>query len=160
MSLNVGGFAAQIPREGLPLTLVGLVRKPDTMLPVISLDALTDGSLVVIADIRDKDDKIIVRMDKNGFAINPNNYFSIKRPDKSTVIVLDQYGTEALRAHYSNPHSFRITGKFYSSGKLFDVSSAMTINNSTTTTSFSGLCMDLPIEIKNAKGFAVYAMPE
>ena len=45
---------------------------------------------------------------------NPNNYFKIKHPDPSTLVVFDQQGKEALNVHFMNPSAVRFTGLLYS----------------------------------------------
>jgi hypothetical protein len=83
VTLYLGSSAVLAPGV-FPLTIVGIKDKR-----VLVLDRSSDGSLVLIADIRDKDDKIIARLDKDGFTINKNNYLSVKRTDRSSLIIID-----------------------------------------------------------------------
>jgi hypothetical protein len=62
------------------------------------------------------DGRIVAMVERNEFTINPNNYFKKKRPDKSTLIVYDQTGEEAINAHLSNRAYMIVTGKFWKPG--------------------------------------------
>jgi hypothetical protein len=88
--------------------------------PVISIDRTSSGEVTLSLDIRSADGKLIVRMRNNRFQINKNNYFSMKRPDLSTLIVYDQNGAEVLNARFLNPHAFRLSAKIHSSGEFLD----------------------------------------
>lgn len=88
--------------------------------PVISIDRTPDGAVSLSVDVRDRSRKIIVRIHNNVFEINQNNYLSMKRKDRSSLVVNDQYGTEVLSARFLNSRSFRLSAKLYSSGKLLD----------------------------------------
>lgn len=103
--------------SGFPLTVLTVAGKP-----VLTIDKNADGSLALIADIRSADDRIIVRLDRNEFTVNQNNYLLLKpRTDKSSLIVVDQYGNEAINARFANPRSFKITGILHSSGRTIDI---------------------------------------
>jgi hypothetical protein len=149
VALYVGTHAVVAPMYALPITLV-LVGKDH----VIDLDRDADGALILIADIKDKDGKMIVRLDKDEFRVNPNNYFSMKRKDDSTLIVFDQTGAEALNARYLNKRSFSLNAHFYSSGKLVDLSRGSPWPNVT----IENMCLDLSI-IRKGDKFAVFGEP-
>ncbi len=88
--------------------------------PVISIDRTSSGEVTLSLDIRSADGKLIVRIRNNRFQINKNNYFSMKRPDRSTLVVYDQNGAEVLNARFPNPHAFRLSAKIHSSGAFLD----------------------------------------
>jgi len=91
-------------------------RFPHTVINVrggraLQLDRSPAGLITPIIDIRSADNRIIVQMNsKDGFAVNQSNSLLMKRPDKSTLVVEDQYGNEVLNAHYINEHAFQLTG--------------------------------------------------
>jgi hypothetical protein len=68
------------------------------------------------ARIYSADGRIVAAIEKNEFTINPNNYFKKKLPDKSSFIVYDQTGEEAINVHFSNRTYVIVTGKFYKPG--------------------------------------------
>jgi hypothetical protein len=76
----------------------------------ISLERAKSGSIAVDLDIKDAQGRIIVRMGKDGFQVNQHLILGMKRPDRSTLIVSDEYGNEVLNARYINRRVFRLTG--------------------------------------------------
>lgn len=93
-------------------------RFPHTVLLIngrqsLVLDKSTDGRIAPILDIKSPDGKIVVRMNNDdGFVVNPNNALEFRRPDVSSLIVIDQYGREVLNARYLNRQAFKLTGIF------------------------------------------------
>jgi hypothetical protein len=85
--------------------------------PIITLDRRADGSIAVIMDIRDPLGKIVARLDKNGYVIGSR--LSIEKPDRSTLIVVDEYGEKALEIRYINPSSISLDGYISVGGKTF-----------------------------------------
>jgi hypothetical protein len=77
---------------------------------VLTVDRTTRGSLAVILEIRSTDGKIIARMERNGFVLNCNNYLEVKK-DKSSLIIIDEYGLEVLNVRYLNPQAIAVTGR-------------------------------------------------
>jgi len=77
--------------------------------PVITLDRATDGSIGVAMDIRSKDRRIVVRLNPNGFVVNKNNFLEVHK-DKSSLVIVDEYGNEVLNAHYLNRQAFVLKG--------------------------------------------------
>jgi hypothetical protein len=102
--------------EDFPLTLIKI---SDT--PVAILDRNEDGTLALSLDVRSADNRLIARLDKGTFTINQNNYFSMKRKDRSSLVVVDEYGAEVLNARYANPHVFLLSAQLFSSGKHIDL---------------------------------------
>jgi len=76
----------------------------------LSIDRDADGIISLSLDIKGPDGRLIVRMNREGFAVNANNYLQMKRPDKSTLQVTDQYGDLVVDAKYSNRQSFILNG--------------------------------------------------
>jgi hypothetical protein len=109
------GFSVKAHR--FPLSVVTIAERP-----VVVIDRNQDGSVNLSMDIRSEDGKIIARLSKNEFVVNQNNYLSMKRPDRSSLIIVDQYGNEVLRARYLNRRAFRVTGRLNSAGRTVDLS--------------------------------------
>jgi len=82
---------------------------------ILTMSRSTEG-IALNARIYSADGRIVAEIEGNEFTINPNNYFRKKRPDKSTLIVYDQTGEEAINVHFSNRAYVIITGKFYKLG--------------------------------------------
>jgi hypothetical protein len=62
--------------------------------------------LALMMDIFDKDEKLVVRFFEDGhFEVNPNARMNTNRPDRSTLIVRDNYGNEVLNVRYLNKNS-------------------------------------------------------
>jgi len=58
--------------------------------------------IALTMDILDKDEKIVVRFADGLFTVNQNARLDMKRPDRSTLIVHDNYGNEVLNIRYLN----------------------------------------------------------
>jgi hypothetical protein len=84
--------------------------------PVITLDRLSDGSVVVIMDILDPSGKIVVHLGKDGFKVNPNLIMSRQRPDQSTLIVNGEYPGDSFNIRYLNKQAIRLEGTFHYPG--------------------------------------------
>ena len=78
------------------------------------VDRTPTGALQMLVDIRSLDQTILVRLDKNGLRTISGIY--MLRPDKSTVILENQYGSELLYARYLNPRAFTLRGVITSDG--------------------------------------------
>ncbi len=66
------------------------------------------GRIALTMDIFDKDEKIVVEFREGHFRVNPNTQFDMKRPDRSTLIVRDNYKNEVLNIRYVNRHAVRV----------------------------------------------------
>lgn len=91
------------------------------LVPVLTAHRAPAGYLYVELDIRSPDGKIVVRMDHDGFSVNPNNVLKIIRPDESTLKVLDQEGAHALNVHFINSRAIRIDGYLSVQGKRINL---------------------------------------
>lgn len=93
---------------------------PMVVLQVGGLDLLTikktSGGLAVSAKIFSADGRIVADLDDNEFNVNPSNYFKVKRPDRSTLIVYDQRTNAVLNVRYLNPKAVRVSGIFFAPG--------------------------------------------
>lgn len=74
------------------------------------LDRRQDGSIALFIDIRDQGGKIVVRIDKDGYFVQPGAKLYPRRPDKSSLIIQNEYGNSVLSVRYVNPHAFEVTG--------------------------------------------------
>lgn len=72
-----------------------------------------ENGMSISAKFRSRDKKIVAELIDNKFVINPNNYFRKDRPNKSTLIVFDQEGTEILNIQYLNELAMQLSGIFY-----------------------------------------------
>ncbi len=98
--------------------------------PALTVDRTMDGGIAVTVDVWDENHKIIARIERNEFTINPNNYFRKFRPDRSTLIVEDQYGVRVLEARYGGKRSLSLNAKLrYPNGVLLDLSGSPSIGN-------------------------------
>jgi len=77
---------------------------------VLTVDRAEDGTISLFLEIRGLDNKVITRFDENGFVVNRNALFEMRRKDRSSLVIIDDYGKEVLNARYLNPHALRITG--------------------------------------------------
>ena len=77
--------------------------------PVITLDRAHDGFIGAARDIKSKDRRIVTRLNPNGFVVNKNNFLEMCK-DKSSLVIVDEYGTEVLNARYLNRDAFVLKG--------------------------------------------------
>jgi hypothetical protein len=77
----------------------------------IILNRDEQGRIAVSMEIRDKDGKVVVLFEDGHFAVNENNFLKKgnERPDRSTLVVHDQWNREVLSAHYRNPRYLDIS---------------------------------------------------
>ena len=108
----------QVKASRFPLTVVRIAGKP-----AIIMDRNADHSLSLSLDVRSADGRIIARLDRNILTVNPNNYLSMERKDRSTLSVTDQNGIEVLHARYLNRRSFKLSAHLISEGRTVDLSS-------------------------------------
>jgi hypothetical protein len=80
------------------------------IIPALTLDRSADGSIVVLMDVKTRDNKIVVRLDEHGFLVSESNKLKMERPDTHTLIVVDPEGEEVLNARYMNPQLIRLNG--------------------------------------------------
>lgn len=77
---------------------------------VISLNRDADGALTINMEILGSDGRAIVEIKDNVFTVNPNNFFSMERPDKSSLIVYDRHKEKVVDIEYLNEAAIRVTG--------------------------------------------------
>jgi hypothetical protein len=85
--------------------------------PFVVIDQDAQGNILLSAEILDRDGRVIARITKGRFQINPNNILSRERPDRSTLILHDQYGRE-ISVRYLNPRAVKLTGTVYLSSDV------------------------------------------
>jgi hypothetical protein len=114
VGLYLGNYSAKTAR--FPVTAVQVGGKP-----LVVLDRNQDGSIALSVDVLSDDGRVIVRIDKNGFTVNPNNYLAVKRLDRSSLVITDQYGMEVLNARFVNKKAFQLSARLRSSGVTVDL---------------------------------------
>jgi hypothetical protein len=77
---------------------------------VVSIDRSESGSLFLTVEMRDSANRIILRLNRNGFVLSSAYDLRPLRPDKSTLIIEDATGNELLHARFLNPQAFSISG--------------------------------------------------
>jgi hypothetical protein len=122
VALYVGTNAVQT--NLFPLTIIRISK-----VPAVVLDRNSDGSMALTMDVRSDDGKLIARLDRGTFTVNPNNYFSMKRKDRSSLLVVDQNGEEALNARYANPHFFLLSAQLHSGGRRVNLRQMGAVGN-------------------------------
>ena len=83
---------------------------------VVTVHSTGDG-LTISARVYSADGRIVADIENNEFTVNPNNYFKIKRPDRSTLVVYNQTDEECLNVKYVATRYLTITGIFYKPGR-------------------------------------------
>lgn len=106
---------------------------PASLLRVGNEDNLTlnkdnKGRITLTGEIFGADHRIIARIDKNNFRVNPNNYFQVEN-DKHTLTVIDQQNREVLFLRYMNRHDIRLRAYLYFPG----LAQPVIITNTSTT---------------------------
>jgi hypothetical protein len=69
--------------------------------------------IIVSGRFYSSDGRIVAELKDNYFAINPNNYFRIERPDHHRLVVYDQKGDQILNIEYINAMFIKLLGTFY-----------------------------------------------
>jgi hypothetical protein len=85
--------------------------------PIITIEMDKAKHIAVNLDVLSEDRRVVARIKRNHFWVNPNNVLNKERPDRSTLVVTDQFGKEVLNIRYLNPHSIHLTGAFYVVGQ-------------------------------------------
>lgn len=95
---------------------VWITDSPVVIVRVDDVDLLTlnnaSNGLSISAKVFSDDSKIVADIENNEFSVNPNNYFKVKRPDKSSLIVYDQQARDVLNIRFLNPANIRVSGIF------------------------------------------------
>lgn len=77
--------------------------------PLVSLDK--DGEYIfVLLDIRSRDGRIVARINRDGWVVNRNNFLEMKR-DKSSLVVMDEFGVEVINVRYLNREAIAVKGR-------------------------------------------------
>jgi hypothetical protein len=76
----------------------------------------SNEGIALDARVYSADGRIVAEIQGNEFTINPNNYFKKKRSDKSTLIVYNQTGEEAISVRFCNLAYMIVTGTFHKPG--------------------------------------------
>ena len=89
--------------------------------PVFAVERDAAGRVGITVDVRSKDGRIVARIKNGTFIVNRNNILTMKRPDKSTLIVEDQSGNEVLNVRYQNRSVIHFQGTLYLEGRVAPV---------------------------------------
>jgi hypothetical protein len=79
-------------------------------LPVLTIDRSDDGNLAVILELHSDDGRLIVKMDRDGYVVNRNNYLQLTR-NQSHFQLIDEFGKEVVSVEYLNPKAIVIREK-------------------------------------------------
>ncbi len=71
------------------------------------------GGISLSVDIFDQDNKLVATIDHNEFSINQSNYSLRQRPNRSSLIVYDEYKNEVLNVHYLNSGAIKLLGRLH-----------------------------------------------
>jgi hypothetical protein len=110
------GTGLAVHAKTLPLNAVALYdRKTQMVKPLIRMDKNAAGNVALTSEIRDRDNKLIARVTPDDFTVSQNKIFRTyhERPDKSTLVVQDEFGDEVLRVRYLNTHAIKMEGVLY-----------------------------------------------
>jgi hypothetical protein len=80
------------------------------------LDKKKDGTIALFLDIRDDTERIALRVDKDGFFVNPHATLFARRPDKSSLVIQNDLGADLISVRYANPQAFVVTGQLANLG--------------------------------------------
>jgi hypothetical protein len=91
---------------------------------LIGIERDANDKVVLNADIRNSDGKVVALVSRNVFHVNRNNIidslFSRSR-DRSTITLTDEFGNR-LKIRYLNKHSMEFSGRlFYSPQEYIDI---------------------------------------
>ena len=93
-----------ITNQPLPLVVVGSRSKG----PLLTLNRSPDGNIFPTGDVRGLDNKIIVRLNSQGYVVNHSGFLEVTK-DKHTLTVVDDYGIEIFKVQYLNPRMISIS---------------------------------------------------
>jgi hypothetical protein len=74
------------------------------------LEKKQDGRIALSIDIRDSNRRIGIRIDRNGFFVHSGANLFPRRPDKSSIVIQNEFGDDVLSVKYANPQAFVVTG--------------------------------------------------
>lgn len=85
------------------------------------------GRVAISLDIRSPDERIIATLEKGKFTVNQNNFLDMEHPDRSTLIVRDQYKKQVLNVRYRNKTNLELAAMLqYPGGKTVIISKDVT----------------------------------
>jgi hypothetical protein len=82
--------------------------------PMLTVDRDRRGLVIKVLRIFDDSNRIIARIDEDGFWVEPSTRKG--RPDRSTLVVYDRTDTEVLRMTLLNRKALSVTGVFRAEG--------------------------------------------
>jgi hypothetical protein len=90
--------------------------------PVLTLDRIEDGNIAVSLKVLDKSGDLVSSIDRNEFNIANHALLTHKpRPDKSTLVVFDEEGNEALYVRYLNKKAIYVRGYMYLGSQRWNI---------------------------------------
>lgn len=94
---------------------------------VISIDRVPGSpDLALSLNFTDTDNRIILRIDKNGAVLRTSGLILL-HPDKSTFLIQDEYGKDFLRASYLNQSTLEVQGTGFYCGRTFRIGNGNSI---------------------------------
>ena len=119
-----------------PKTLVEIKGKD-----IIRIERSNDGNIEIYLDIFDMNNKVIATIENNKFDLNQNNIFKKERPNKSSLIIYDQYKNKVLDIHYRNKREVSIAGALYYHAGVSFVENALIFPGGGNINLPDGLCL-------------------
>src|SRR6266571_4062969 len=80
--------------------------------PLLWLTTAPDGAALLNGTFRSIDGRVIAEVSQGRFSVNPNATLPFSRPDRSTLVVRDEYGNVVLNVRYINKHAISLLGKY------------------------------------------------
>ena len=104
--------------SGFPYPILAVNGKKE-----LFVDRDDKGRVAISLDIRSSDERIIATIEKGKFTINQNNFLDMEHPDRSTLIVRDQYKKQVLNVRYKNKTNLELSALLqYPGGKTVTIS--------------------------------------
>jgi hypothetical protein len=125
-------IAPLVPKEVLKIHLGSIMafgsNFPYAILAVdgkkeLFVDRDAKNRIAISLDIRSADERIITAIENGHFTVNQNNSLDMQHPDRSTLIVRDQYKKEVLNVRYKNKANLELSALLqYPNGKTVRIS--------------------------------------
>jgi hypothetical protein len=104
--------------SGFPYPILAVDGKKE-----LFVDRDAKGRVAISLDIKSPDERIIATIEKGKFTVNQNNFLDMQHPDRSTLIVRDQYKKQVLNVRYKNKTNLELSAVLqYPSGKTVTIS--------------------------------------
>lgn len=117
---------------------------PNKQVTALSIDGqdiivLTEesGGVFLSANLYREDRRVVAKIVRNQFEINPNNYFKLDRPDRHELNIFDKNNRRVLHVRFLNETTFMVEGVFYGPKKKVEVTQDEVIVGDS---HFSGIC--------------------